>query len=532
MSLTACAGFYRHPNGQSLYYRSPDGVLYYHDPALQGWVSTRRLVGVGDIFSDAGNWINTAVNDAGKWVSDACQTMGKAIESGLDAIGKAFTDFGNTLKSIPFVGGFLGAIWDFATDPITLPLGVADAIAHGKSPWTAVVDTFGDELNKLGADAKAIAPLVESVISFVPGIGPVCSMAIAGAVAIAEGEPIDEAVVDIATAGIPGGPIIRAAYNAVRSVIAHKGAIDWSTLADATVSGVAGAAGVTLPPEVHDLTKAAVTLTADLANGKSVPQSAFDSLSAGVPEINEGMKTLKKQLGGIDVSKIAFNDLMQTGDKIMHAVQGTLPKNKQSDFGKAIGLTLNLGHAHGLQQIKRTKNADLAVKMETKGAHDISVHVKAARNASVGHGGGKGFNIGHGLVGFHGDKFQTTLLRNSLTGADRTGFDIALAFHVGRVCKPLPTKYRSNTKTAAGFYIGAGTLIAPASVHQSIQAAIVKDPEVHAGMVAGHNQASAMETVTLIALGVGLLAVVAGTVAYAASSGSKKPTAPKLPSAT
>jgi hypothetical protein len=61
--------------------------------------------------------------------------------------------------------------------------------------------------------AGPVLPYVQSVLSFVPGVGTGISAALGAAQALADGRPIDEAIIAGARSAIPGGPIAQMAFD-------------------------------------------------------------------------------------------------------------------------------------------------------------------------------------------------------------------------------------------------------------------------------------------------------------------------------
>ncbi|HEY5243313.1 MAG TPA: hypothetical protein VIJ22_17655, partial [Polyangiaceae bacterium] len=221
----------RHPNGLELHYGA-DGQAYFRRPGMLGWAPMPRtaLVGLGWNFFDsvccnkgsAVSKVTTAVASpfvaagavvnnvlGGTFIGAGVRAAGRVAQTGLDAVNKAAKSVGDDLAKVPVVGGALSAVYDVATDPVTLPLQAADDVVHGDSPAQVISDSIHHEVDKF----KAAAPYVESVVALIPGVGGMCASCIAVGVGVAEGESIDQIVVDAAAAQIPGGPIVVAGYR-------------------------------------------------------------------------------------------------------------------------------------------------------------------------------------------------------------------------------------------------------------------------------------------------------------------------------
>src|SRR5260221_4654747 len=70
-----------------------------------------------------------------------------------------------------------------------------------------------------------VLPYVQSVVSFVPGVGTGISAALGAAQALADGRSIDEAILAAARGAIPGGPMAQMAFDAAWG-LAHGRPID------------------------------------------------------------------------------------------------------------------------------------------------------------------------------------------------------------------------------------------------------------------------------------------------------------------
>jgi hypothetical protein len=83
---------------------------------------------------------------------------------------------------------------------------------------TSIVDKVSDAGGSIASVLKAVAPFV----GLVPGIGTAFAVAMSAAAAIAVGDPIDRAAIDIASAAIPGGAprqIFSASAELTRSAL-------------------------------------------------------------------------------------------------------------------------------------------------------------------------------------------------------------------------------------------------------------------------------------------------------------------------
>lgn len=128
--------------------------------------------------------------------------------------------------------GELGKLASTAVDVVTLkplakhiPLArdVQSAIASVyKAPMNAAVSVAqGERLDRVATQAfqthlkaaKTLAPYVQTVVSVVPGLGTGLSAAIGGALALASGARIDQAMLAAARSALPGGALAQAAFD-------------------------------------------------------------------------------------------------------------------------------------------------------------------------------------------------------------------------------------------------------------------------------------------------------------------------------
>ncbi len=119
-----------------------------------------------------------------------------------------------TLGKIPVLGSVVNATNRLAA----LPISVTQLVLDGKGINTAVLG----ELKQALADVKTVGPWVQTVISFVPGIGTAASAIIAAGLALANGQSISEAMVAGVKGAIPGGPAVQAAFSVAQSAIQGK----------------------------------------------------------------------------------------------------------------------------------------------------------------------------------------------------------------------------------------------------------------------------------------------------------------------
>jgi hypothetical protein len=109
------------------------------------------------------------------------------------------------------------------------------------------------------------------VISFVPGVGQGLSGAIGGAVALASGQSITQAMLAAAKGAIPGGPAAQAAFE-VASGIAQGKPIDQIALN-----------ALPIPAQSKKLLQQGIGMAKDLAAGKRVDHALMDAALKALP---------------------------------------------------------------------------------------------------------------------------------------------------------------------------------------------------------------------------------------------------------
>jgi hypothetical protein len=371
----------------------------------------------------------------GKFLSNAVKTVGKpfaVVGEGLQDVDGAVSGL---IKKIPVLGKPLAAAFDLGFTVSFGPAMAVGQIADGKRIDKAVLGQFKQELQ----DVKEVAPYVEMVMSFIPGIGTGISAMLAAGVALASGQPISVAIDDSMVAAVPGGAIAKAAYNVAKGGInlALSGKkVTWQALADIGVQGIS-----------------------DLA---SLPPVAKDAM-----------------LGTIDTA----GQLIK-GAKIDIAVGDGLADTSSAYIGKAGANALKVGvavtHAKFLQgaQSSQITSPTLKNKMMAMGQVKLqSDPVVAASRSNVAPASLNGFDIGVGFSSYGADANQLVTFRDSLNADEQQGFDHAMSLNIGRVANPPPSNYGLTTPNGqAGFYSTMGMQGADTNTKQKMMTNIVAHP--------------------------------------------------------
>jgi hypothetical protein len=234
---------------------------------------------------------------------------------------------------IPIVSDVSNIIASAAAQPFKL----ADAIASGERLDRALIDNFKRDLKII----KDVAPYVQTVVSFVPGIGTGVAAAIAAGTALAEGKSIDEVAKAALRGAVPGGPAGAAAFDVAMGVVGGK-SVD---------KAVIEAARAQLPEGA----KQAFDIGVAIATGENLQNSIAQGLSDLAPAqlksiIDTGAQAVAKiaplatAIKGIAAGepqegfKLAAGLLSQKGisEKAVSAVRGKLTPAKLSGFDAAL----------------------------------------------------------------------------------------------------------------------------------------------------------------------------------------------------
>lgn len=216
-----------------------------------------------------------------------------------------------TIKKIPI----LGSVYSAAEALAMLPASAASQLLQGKRIDKIAIGQFKNAIKNV----KTLAPYVQTVISFVPGVGTGLSAGIGGALALAEGQSISQALIAGVKSSIPGGPLAQAAFSVATDVMQGK-PIDQIALN-----------ALPIGQQQKDLLRRGLAAAKDLAAGKRVDQVLLD----------QGIKMLPP----------AMQKAVQIGTAIGHA------KNLQGALGAAANGAAQLAgdYAKGIPAAKAFK---------------------------------------------------------------------------------------------------------------------------------------------------------------------------------
>lgn len=220
-------------------------------------------ISVEGLFSS----IAHAVSSAAKGIAKTVTAPAKAVATAAKAVAKTAANYAQhavtALSKIPVIGPLASA----TASLLTQPLQVTDALVRGGRIDKVALGALKAQLNA----AKTIAPYVQTVVSFVPGVGQGISGAIGGAVALASGQSISQAMLAAVKGAIPGGPAAQAAFEVASGVMQGK-PIDQIALN-----------ALPIPAQSKQLLQQGLGLAKDLAAGKRVDQALLDRATKALP---------------------------------------------------------------------------------------------------------------------------------------------------------------------------------------------------------------------------------------------------------
>ncbi len=341
------------------------------------------------------------------WVGDAVDTAGRAVSDVADALG-----------SVPIVGGLLEAVFS----PLAAPFKIADNIAKGVSLDKVIMRQLEDGLNA----AKTIAPYVQAVISFVPGIGPIASGAMGVAIALANGRRIDQALLDGAKSALPGGPLAKMAFDAAQAAIEGK-----------SVQEI-GIAALPIPDQAKTLIASGLDVVSKLAAGQNISKSLLDAAMKQLPPAAQTAAKAAIAAGeGGKVSDILLD--------VASDAMADLPEEQRKAVKNALGIGMALAQGRNIQNaVENLVTSDEFISAFAGVGKDFAVAnpvLNAARGMSTG---SNGFDVAIGLMAKRDLKrFILATAREAFRGDDLKGFDLGVSAYRGMVLQRFYKLYGS-----------------------------------------------------------------------------------------
>jgi uncharacterized protein YbjQ (UPF0145 family) len=215
---------------------------------------------VGGFFSFVKKAVSSAASAVKKVVPQAVQRAASNIVSTAKRYGAAAV---HAIQKVPVLGSIATAAGALAL----LPANAANQLIQGRRIDRIAVDQFKSAIK----NTRTLAPYVQTVVSFVPGIGQGVSAGLGGALALASGAPISEAMLEAVKSALPGGPLAQAAFSIATSAIQGK---DMNT-------ALVGA--LPISNQQKGLLLRGISAAKDLAHGKPVSQIVIDQATQSLP---------------------------------------------------------------------------------------------------------------------------------------------------------------------------------------------------------------------------------------------------------
>ncbi len=207
---------------------------------------------IGIWSTDSNGFVNR--QDEGGWLENAAKSVGRAVESATHAVADLSSSVANTLGKVPLIGPGLKGLYGYTYGAL---IQSADNVVSGVRVDKVLSRHFESQVQNI----KEVAPYVQTVIAVVPGIGPGVSGAISAGLTLAQGRPIEEALVDAVAGAVPGGALAKSVAKAGFAAASGK------PLSDIAISALR------IPPAAKDALKAGLRVASDVAQGKRVDKS-------------------------------------------------------------------------------------------------------------------------------------------------------------------------------------------------------------------------------------------------------------------
>lgn len=209
------------------------------------------------LFGGIGRAFKKAAKSIGKAAGSAVKLAVKPVSTVVSTAGKA-------VSYVPVVGGAAQQVVNLAAAPTNL----VQSIASGERIDKAVLNNLKSQLKSV----KALAPYAAMVASMVPGVGTGVSAAIGAATALAEGQPLSQAVVAGIKSSLPGGPLAQSAFGIAEAAVSGK-PIDKIAIAALPIS-----------PQAKQGLETALSTAKAIAAGQRVDTAIADNALKVVPE--------------------------------------------------------------------------------------------------------------------------------------------------------------------------------------------------------------------------------------------------------
>ncbi len=158
---------------------------------------------------------------------------------------------------------------------------------------TALESAWSNTLDALPMIAKGVA----AVVSYVPVFGTAVAFAINGGVALAQGKPLDEAMLEAVGGSLPGQPVSGMAFS-VGVGIAQGKRIDEIAIG-----------ALPIPEEMKTVLSVAADIVYGLATGEHITQIMYDEIIGKLPpEAHQAMAMAKRIANGEHIPSVVLTE--------------------------------------------------------------------------------------------------------------------------------------------------------------------------------------------------------------------------------
>jgi hypothetical protein len=315
------------------------------------------------------------IHSVGRAVGTAAKSVGRAVGSAVHAVGDLSSSVADTLGKIPFIGPGLKGLYGYTYGALIQSV---DSAVSGVRLDKVLSRHFENQVKNI----KEVAPYVQTIVSVVPGIGPGISGAISAGLTLAQGRPIDEALVDAAAGALPGGALAKSMAKMAFAAASGK------PLSDIAISALP------ITPAAKDGLKAGLRVASDVAQGKRVDKALLAETNRQIDRLPPAFRTAA-QVG------VALGQGKKVQDIVVKQLPNLIaPGGPLSAAGQKIALNSPIvRQARGLV---------------AKGQH--------------------GFDVAQGLMAHSAvPSHQLERVRKAFKGDALKGFDTAVALHKRRV---------------------------------------------------------------------------------------------------
>ncbi len=190
-------------------------------------------------------------DDPDLFLGSVVKSVGRFAKKAAGTVADFSSSVADTLGKVPLIGPGLKGLYG-------LTYGTLIQSANNVLSGVRLDKVLSRHLESQIQNVKGVAPYVQTIISVVPGIGPGISGAISAGLTLAQGRPIEEALVDAVAGAVPGGALAKSVAKAGFAAASGK------PLSDIAISALR------IPPAAKDALKAGLRVASDVAQGKRI----------------------------------------------------------------------------------------------------------------------------------------------------------------------------------------------------------------------------------------------------------------------